>query len=88
MVFIAESLKMALKMVKDSSTGLMVQAIEETSRKINVMEKAYLSQDKEVLKENGEMMRFKVLAILLLEIMESEDNGERINMKSQKNSID
>ena len=75
-------------MVKDSSTGLMVQAIEETSRKINVMEKAYLSQDKEVLKENGEMMRFKVLAILLLEIMESEDNGERINMKSQKNSID
>lgn len=53
-------------MDKGNSIGLMDHNTKETLEKTNVMEKDSLNPDKEALKVNGKMTKFRVLAILLL----------------------
>lgn len=60
MEFIAESLRTVLKMGKASLNGMMDHFTKVIFERINAMEKDFLSRTKEVLKENGEMMKLTV----------------------------
>ncbi len=79
---------MASKTDKGNSIGLMDHITKEILKRINAMEKDSSNPDKETLKVNGKMMKFQVLAILLLPTRGSEDNGKKINTKSLINFFD
>jgi hypothetical protein len=54
-----DSLKMGLKMEKDSFIGLMDLFIKEILKKIRDMVRAFLNQNKVALKVNGRMIKYK-----------------------------
>lgn len=75
MEFTVDSLEMDWKTDKGNLNGMMDHIIKEILKMIKEKEKDFLNLNKVALKDNGEMMKYKVQVILLLVIMVLEDNG-------------
>jgi len=65
-------------MGKGNLNGMMDHIIKVILRTIKEKEKDFLNLNKVALKDNGEMMKYKVQVILLLVIMVLEVNGVKI----------
>lgn len=75
-------------MARANSTGMIDLSIREISKMTKEMEKVYISRNKEVLKENGGMMKLMGLDTLFLESTALAVNGKKTNMKGQANTFD
>lgn len=78
MEFTVDNLEMDWKMGKGNLNGMMDHIIKVILKTIKEKEKDFLNLNKVALKDNGEMIKYKVQVILLLVIMVLEVNGVKI----------